>query len=163
MTAFCRWLAATPLSMALQTHSWMVAALQTIHILAIAVALSSAILIDLRLWRLAEREMTIEQVTRRFLPAIWPALLVLLATGSLMIVGEPRRALLNQTFYIKMAAVLLAIGVTLILRQTVAADPDFWQATRGRRAFCKGGAALSILLWAGIILAGRWIAYSGVL
>ena len=36
--AFCAWLAATPLSVMLGTTRWIVPAVQTIHILAIAIA-----------------------------------------------------------------------------------------------------------------------------
>src|SRR6516165_6088196 len=102
-----KWLAATALSHTIQTTSWIIPALQTIHILCVAVLFSAAVLVDLRIWRLILRDLPLRDVGRRFLPLIWPVVLVLLLTGSLLIVGEPRRSLLNTTFYIKMA--LLAV------------------------------------------------------
>jgi uncharacterized membrane protein len=109
---FSRWLAATPLSHAIQTNGWVIPMLQTIHILAVAVVFSSAILVNLRLWRLLQRDVAVSDIARRFLPVIWPVLLILLLTGSLLIIGEPRRALLNTTFYFKMTLLVVALVLT---------------------------------------------------
>src|ERR1700742_3068033 len=103
LSEFSRWLAATPLSHVIQTTKWVIPALQTIHILSVAVVFSSAVLVDLRLWRLLNRDWAVSAVARLFLPAIWPVLAVLLITGSLLIIGEPKRSLLNSAFYVKMA------------------------------------------------------------
>ena len=93
-----KWLAATPLSQTIQNAGWVISTLQTIHILSVAVLFSSAVLVDLRLWRALQRDVPLADVARRFLPTIWPVLLILLITGSLLIVAEPRRSLLNTSF-----------------------------------------------------------------
>src|ERR1700733_6114680 len=103
LSEFSKWLAATSLSHIIQITKWVIPALQTIHILSVAVVFSSAVLVDLRLWRLLNRDVPLPEITRRFLPTIWPVLVVLLITGALLIIGEPRRSLLKATFYIKMA------------------------------------------------------------
>jgi hypothetical protein len=157
---FCRWLAATPLSNTIQTVGWIIPTLQTIHILGVAVLFSSAILVDLRIWRLLQRDVPLPDVARRFLPTIWPVLLILLITGGLLIVGEPRRSLLNSTFYLKMALLALAVVLTgglqwFLSRAPASWDKDWWPRTAGRFA-----ATVSILVWCGILFAGRWIAYT---
>ena len=159
---FCNWLAATSLSRVIQTTNWIIPTVQTIHILAIAVLFSSAILVNLRIWRLFDRDLPLQQVAQRFLPVIWPILLVLLASGTILIIGEPRRALLNSTFYIKMALLALAVAVTAALQFSLSTDPDFWDRDQGRRVAGKLAATVSILIWSGIIFAGRWIAYTEV-
>ena len=70
VSEFSGWLAATPLSHTIQTAGWIIPTLQTIHILSVAVVFSSAVLVDLRLWRLLNRDVPLPEVTRRFLPAI---------------------------------------------------------------------------------------------
>ncbi len=157
---FSRWLAATPLSHTIQTTGWVIPALQTIHILAVAVLFSSAIVVDLRLWRLLQRDVPLADVARRFLPAIWPFLLILLISGSLLIVGEPRRSLINATFYLKMALLALALVLTAALQWSLASAPEFWDRDRGRRIAGGFVAATSILVWCGILFAGRFIAYT---
>jgi hypothetical protein len=160
LSEFSKWLAATPLSHIIQTTKWVIPALQTIHILSVAVVFSSAVLVDLRLWRLLDRDVPLPEVARRFLPTIWPVLLVLLITGSLLIIGEPKRSLLNSAFYLKMALLAAAIVLTAWLQWSLSSSPNFWDKDRGRRMAGQLAATLSILVWCGILFAGRWIAYT---
>ena len=160
ISEFSGWLAATTLSHSIQTAGWIIPTLQTIHILSVAVVFSSAILVDLRLWRLLNRDVPLPEITRRFLPAIWPVLLVLLITGSLLIIGEPRRSLLNSTFYLKMALLAVAVLLTAWLQWTASSSPNFWDRNRGRRVAGQLAASVSMLVWCGILFAGRWIAYT---
>jgi hypothetical protein len=160
LSEFSKWLAATPLSHIIQTTKWVIPALQTVHILSVAVVFSSAILVDLRLWRLLNRDVPLPEVARRFLPTIWPVLLVLLITGSLLIIGEPKRSLLNSAFYLKMALLAVAILLTAWLQWSLSSSPNFWDKNRGRRMAGQLTATLSILVWCGILFAGRWIAYT---
>jgi len=157
---FCKWLAATPISQAIRTAGWIIPSLQTIHILGVAVLFSSAILVDLRFWRLLQRDVPLPDVGRRFLPAIWPVLLVLLATGSVLIVAEPARSLLNTSFYLKMTLLVVAVILTAVLQWSLSTAPQFWEKNRWRRAAGQIAATASILVWCGILFAGRWIAYT---
>jgi putative copper export protein len=160
LSELSKWLAATPLSHTIQTSSWIIPTIQIIHILGVAVLFSSAVLVDLRIWRLLERDIPLAQVARRFLPPIWPVLLILLVTGSLLIVGEPRRSLLNSTFYLKMALLAVAIMLTAGLQRSISSSPNSWDEDRGRRLAARFAATASIAVWCGILFAGRWIAYT---
>jgi putative copper export protein len=160
LSELSKWLAATPLSHAIQTTSWIIPTIQIIHILGVAVVFSSAVLVDLRIWRLLERDIPLTRVARRFLPPIWPALLILLITGSLLIIGEPRRSLLNSTFYLKMALLAFAIMLTAGLQRSISLSPDSWDKDRRRRLAARFAATASIAVWCGILFAGRWIAYT---
>jgi hypothetical protein len=159
LTGFSQWLAATSLSHTIQTVTWIIPTLQTIHILCVAIVFSSAVLVDLRIFRLFERDEPLREVTRRFLPPIWPVLLILLVTGSLLIIGEPRRSLVNTTFYLKMALLLAAILLTAALQRMVLASPGVFE-NRSRQLAGRALATVSILVWCGILFAGRWIAYT---
>src|SRR6266403_5667612 len=145
LSEFCKWLAATSLSQTIQTTGWIIPSLQTIHILGVAVVFSSAILVDLRVWRLLQRDEPLPEVARRFLPTIWPVLLILLVTGSLLIVGEPRRSLLNSTFYLKMALLAVAIMLTAGLQRSISSSPNSWDKDRWRRMAGQFAATVSIL------------------
>ena len=160
LSELSKWLAATSLSHTIQSVGWIIPTLQTIHILCVAVVFSSAILVDFRVLRLFERDVPLADISRRFLLPIWPVLLVLLVTGSLLIIGEPRRSLLNSTFYLKMALLLVALLLTFGLQRSIASSPGFWDKDRGRRMAGKALATLSIAVWCGILFAGRWIAYT---
>jgi uncharacterized membrane protein SirB2 len=157
LITFSKWLGSTGLSHTIQTVTWIIPTLQTIHILCVAIVFSSAVLVNLRIFRLFERDEPLRAIARRFLPPIWPVLLVLLLTGSLLIIGEPRRSLVNTTFYLKMSLLLLAILLTAVLQRTILSSPDFFES---RQAAGRALATVSILVWCGILFAGRWIAYT---
>jgi cytochrome bd-type quinol oxidase subunit 2 len=159
---FSKWLAATSLSHTIQTTGWLIPALQTIHILAVAVVFSSAMLVNLRIWRILQRDVPLSDVARRFLPAIWLVLVILLITGGLLIVGEPRRSLLNTTFYFKMTLLALAVLLTVGLQWSLAATPQNSDNQPGRRIAVQLAAVVSTLVWCGVLFAGRWIAYTQV-
>src|ERR1700755_1457816 len=100
--ALCWWLEHTAVSEVIQSISWIVPTVQTIHIAAIAVVASSALMIDLRLIGAFSADRPVKEVSARFLPFVWWPLLVLLATGAIMITGEPARSLKNPAFGVKM-------------------------------------------------------------
>jgi hypothetical protein len=154
-----KWLSATSLSHTIQTTGWIIPALQTIHILCVAVLFSAAVLVDLRTWCVVLRDLPLRDVGRRFLPLIWPVTLVLLLTGSLLIIGEPRRSLLNSTFYVKMALLVLALALTALLQWSLALA-GFRDEDNVRRIAARLAATASLLAWCGIIFAGRFIAYT---
>ena len=159
---FSNWLAQTPLSHAIQATGWVIPTLQTMHILGVGLLFTSAVLVDLRVLRLLQREIPLGAVVNRFLPVIWPLLLFLLVTGSLLIVGEPRRSLLNVTFLLKMTLLAIAILLTVVLRRLIASSQTAHESDRVRRVTGQIVASASLLVWCGIIFAGRWIAYTQV-
>ena len=157
--ALCWWLEHTAVSETIQSVNWIVPTVQTIHIVAIAVVVASALMIDLRLVGAFSADRPMREVSARFLPFVWWPLLVLLATGAIMITGEPARSLKNPAFGIKMSLLATALIVTLLFQWMLRRDPEFGSTTGSHRATAMGVATLSMVLWTGIIFAGRWIAY----
>lgn len=156
---FCNALSLTPMSMLFQNISWIIPLTQTFHILAIAVVLGSIGLIDLRMLGLAGRSQSISSMTNRLVPGIWVALVVLLITGAVLAIAEPVRSLANPAFQLKMLMLLVVIALTMFLQRAIRRDVAFWELSPQRRLTAKLTAVVSLLLWLGIIFAGRWIAY----
>ncbi len=156
---FGEWLAGTALSMTIQDVSWIIPTVQTVHIVCVAIVISSVFLVDLRLLGIFARAQPLAALAGRFLTWIWYILPVLLVTGSLLIIGEPGRSLENPAFGLKMLLLLTVIGVTLIIQRPLRTDAAFWEGSGGRRAAARAIAVFSLALWSGIVFAGRWIAY----
>jgi len=159
LNEFCTWLDATSLSQAIQTAAWVTPTVQTIHILAVAVVVVSALMIDLRLVGVFAANQPLKRVSARFLPLVWWPMLVLLATGAIMIIGEPARALKSPIFQLKMALLVGAIAITGIQQWLIRRDMSWGDLASGSRRVASLVAIPSIALWTGIIFAGRWIAY----
>src|SRR5438128_11048170 len=98
MIQFTDWLSQTSFSLAVQTHDWVIPTVQSIHIVAIGVVLASVFMIDLRVLGWAGRDQSLLETTGRFGPWLSTALCALLATGILMVIGEPARELLAFSF-----------------------------------------------------------------
>jgi hypothetical protein len=156
---FSDWLATTPISMTFQTVEWIIPAVQSVHIIAIAIVMSSVIMVDLRLLGLMGHTQSISGLTRRFIPWVWCALAVLLLTGLVLITAEPRRDLLNPVFQAKMLLLVAAIAVTALFQETVRRNMEFWDLSPTRRKGAWVTAVVSLLLWTAIVGCGRWIAY----
>ena len=156
---FCRWLSETSFSQTIQTVGWIIPAVQTAHILAVAAVVTSALMIDLRLLGLRGTEQPLASVSQRFLPFIWWPLPILLTTGAVLIIAEPARALENPVFLLKMGLLLAATGVTLACQIPLRRDPAFWEISVRRKRVARLIAVASMPLWVAIVFAGRWIAY----
>lgn len=160
LDAVCTWLASTSLSHMIVDVPWIIPTVQTVHILLVAIVMSSVLMINLGLLSPAPCDPSMDWLVRRFLPWLWWALPVLLVTGATLIVGEPARALKNPVFYLKMALLVGAIILMLLARMPLTSDASYWHRHGARRWAARGIAIASLLLFAGIVFAGRWIAYA---
>lgn len=151
---FCDWLQGTCFSVGLQTRTWVVPALQSVHIVAIAALFGASLAYSLHVLGVSARDQPTAGVARRHLPIIWGSLPILLVTGALLIAAEPARSLLNPVFAIKMVLLLLASSLTLYPQLAARRDPAFYE-----KRWLKGLAGSTLALWIGIIIAGRLIAY----
>jgi hypothetical protein len=160
---FADWLSQTSLSILIQTHNaWVIPTIQSIHIVAIGIVLSSVLMIDLRILGWAGHDQTLRETTNRFGPWLSSALLVLLATGALMVVGEPVRELLSLSFWLKMFLVALGTLIAAIFQITLKSNEHHWEQTLVNRRTVKSLAILTLLIWVGIVILGRLIAYDYV-
>ena len=156
---FCDWLKVTPLSIALQSTSWAVPLVQTVHILAIGAVIGSGLMIALRTIGWVAPDQTLASTNLRFLRVIWWSLPILLVTGLLMISAEPARSLENPAFLLKMALLVFSVAVSVAYQTPLKRDPEFWELSRGRRRIGQMLAFVSLALWITVIFSGRWIAY----
>ncbi len=160
LAQFSQALAETQASVFIQSVSWLIPTLQTVHILAISVVLGSILLVDLRLLGVIGRGATLEVVVGRFAVWLWWALLVLAVSGSVLVLGEPDRSITNPVFQTKLGLIALAVLATLAITRPVLRDPQFWTASPARLLAGRGLALLSLGVWLAVVVAGRWIAYA---
>jgi hypothetical protein len=137
--------------------------IQTVHLIGITLVMGSVGLVNLRVLGLALPSQGPAALARRLLPLLWWALLVLVSSGSVLVFAQPQRYFANPVFGLKFAMLLPALGLALMVHRTSIAGGTFWDRTYGRRVLAKVAAACSLLLWVGVVLAGRWIAYADYL
>lgn len=163
MRQFAEWLSTTFLSVFIQKHnSWVIPAIQSIHIVGIGLVLGSVLMIDLRVLGWAGMDQTLRQTTTRFGPWLTAALCLLLATGALMVIGEPVRELVTFSFWLKMLFVAVGTLIAAIFQITLRKHEQQWEETIVNRRSIKCLAVLTFLIWVCIIILGRLIAYDHV-
>jgi uncharacterized membrane protein len=156
---FVDWLGQSEFSLGLAQSGWVTPTVQTIHILAIAVIVSSVLMIDLRVMGFAGRSQTLRDTSRRFAPWFWGALIVLALTGVAMIVTEPVRSLLAISFWVKMAALAVGIAVAIWFLRSLERNDAYREETQEVRLRTKAFGIATLLIWVVIIFLGRFIAY----
>lgn len=154
-TDFYHAVTATGVSQFIQRTHGVIAGIQMVHIMCLACVFALGLALALKLAGGGFDSESMDSLSRRFVPAIWIFVAVLLVTGALLIVAEPIRSLPKPVFYIKMSLIVLALVMTLVI------------AARARRAERAGATApvskviavVYMLVWCSIIVAGRMIAY----
>lgn len=127
---------------------------QTIHILSIVAIVASSFFVLFRVLGLATPSQQLKEMVPRLMPWTWWALPVLIITGGIFVLARPQRYFLNPVFGFKLAAMFIAISLTIVvvrsLKNSSFTTPNF---------LLKTIAACSLFCWIVIIFAGRWIAY----
>jgi hypothetical protein len=140
----------------------MIPTIQSFHILGIAMALGSAFMIAMRVTGWLGADQTLLQTQERYGPWLSGALWLLLLTGALLVLAEPPRELDAFSFWLKMALVALVAVVAWTFQRSVRRDEQRWETTIVRQSAVKWAALLTFLVWAAIIVLGRFIAYDQI-
>jgi hypothetical protein len=129
---------------------WAYPALEAMHIFGIALLVGSLVVFELRMFG-AGAALPQEALARLALPVTLAGFGVAAASGGLMFASQYEELLANRAFLAKMALLVLA-GLN--------AAAFHWRGglTRHDRA-ARLQAALSLGIWIGAIICGRWIAY----
>jgi hypothetical protein len=160
---FAEWLSTTAPSVFMQIHeAWMVPVIQSLHIVGIGTAVGSALMIALRVLGWVGTDQSVPETQRRFGPWLTAALLLLLASGLLLVVAEPVRELVTFSFWLKMALVATLAVTFVTYQRSVVHQGLEWDRTLVRRPAVRVAAVLTFVLWGCIIILGRLIAYDHI-
>ena len=150
---FLRWIAATPVARAIDDVKWAFPAIESIHILGMALLAGTIVAVDLRVLGMGLRSRTTAELARELQPWTWLGLAVMLATGPLLFSTDPVRYSANPSFQFKMLSLLAAVVLHFTLHggtklsQKLSATP-----------WVRPVACLSLGLWMAVVIGARWIA-----
>src|SRR6516164_5288348 len=105
---FAAWLETTGLSVKVQSITWIIPVLQSIHILMIGVVFVSSLMITLRVVGSMRTDEPFATVWARFAPWMWSGLVVMALTGLVLIIGEPLREFSALSFWLKMLLLVIS-------------------------------------------------------
>ena len=157
---FCQWLAQTPWSIALHESIWGYPIVESVHVLTLCLFLGLAVMLDLRLMGLTMRKTPVSELSGRLWPFIVTGFAIMVVSGVLLFYAIPVKTYLNIFFRIKACLLLLAGANAAVYHKTIQRKIRDWDydPIPPFRARLAGG--LSLAFWAGIVVAGRMIAYN---
>ena len=154
------WLSETSWSVRLHESHYAYPLIESVHVWGMSVFFGLALLFDLRLLGWTMRRVPVSEMSRRLLPWTVVAFAVMVASGSLLLYAIPLRTYQNVFFRAKMLLLVLAGLNVWIFNSRIYRGVGAWDlAARPPRAARIAG-ALSIVLWIGVIISGRMIAYN---
>jgi uncharacterized membrane protein SirB2 len=154
--AFFTWCENSPLGEAIRASNWLFPVIESFHLLGLAVIGGAVLILDLRLLGLGLSRQPTDRIWRDTRPWLLSSLTVMIVSGLMLFTSEATKLYYHEAFWVKMISLLLSIVFTFtIARRTALADPK-----RVSPLWSRLVAVVSIVLWSGVGMGGRWIGFS---
>ena len=143
----------------LRETDYVFALIETIHIVALGLSFGTIVWVDLRLMNVIMRDRRVSDVLTPLERIARRGFAIMFASGALLFAAEPLKAYTTVAFRLKVLMLVAAgLNIWLFYRGVYQTLGD-WDANRFLPLRARIAGSLSVLLWLGIIVAGRWTAY----
>jgi hypothetical protein len=133
---------------------------ESAHVLTLMLFVGLASVFDLRLLGLVMKRVPVREAADRLLPWTIGGFVVMVITGLLLFYAIPVRSFQSVWFRVKVIMLILAGLNVFIFHTRIYRSVDAWGLDDRPPRAARVAAATSLILWAGIIVAGRMIAYN---
>jgi len=145
----------SPVAAAIRESDNLFPILQTFHILG-TIALAGAIaIVDLRLLNVAFRREPPAAVAE----SPWVGFVIMALSGGLLFAAQSAKIYGNVFLRVKALLLVLAIANVMLFHSTTYRNVRAWGGSVAPPASARAFALLSLMLWTGVIVTGRFIAY----
>lgn len=159
LLGWCQWLEQTPLAVAISESVWLFPIIEGSHILALPLSVGMILMVDLRLLGLAFHGGPAHGLMRDVLRWSKLGFAVMFITGALLFMTHASQAWDNAFFRTKLVFLLmLAVNAAVFQIAFYPKMPD-WAAGGGAPLGARLCAGLSLIVWIGVIICGRTMAY----
>jgi hypothetical protein len=159
LLAWCQWLEHTPFALSISESTWLFPLIEGSHILALPLSVGMIVLFDLRLLGLAFRDAAASLIMKAVVRWSTIGFGVMFTTGVLLFIAQAGKAYGNTFFRAKLVF-LLVLGINAVVYQLIfyprMAQWDLASRTPAGARLC---AVLSLIVWFGVIVCGRTMAY----
>jgi hypothetical protein len=156
---FFQWLQSREFATALRESALMYPLVMTTHLASIAVFGGMILMGDLRLLGLAMKDRPVSDVVGSL--RVWKrlGLVVMLSAGFLLLSAKAEQYYPNPFYWLKMTLLALVAVHALVFRRSVYGNLAAIDRAPQIPGIAKAAAVISLVLWIGLVCAGRWIAY----
>ena len=160
LDAVFKWLFETSFAITIHESEAIFPWIESFHVLAITLVVGSIAIVDLRLLGFASLDRTVARLTKDVLPCTWVAFAVAATTGAALFASNAVNYSHNFYFQGKMVLLLVAGINMLIFQFLIGRDIERWNASSQTPMAAKVSAAVSLVLWVGVVGFGRWIGFT---
>jgi hypothetical protein len=154
------WADALPSSIAIRESIYGWPYLLTAHAVTMALFAGLVLMMDLRMIGVAFQRTPLSQVQRQLFPWQLATLVLSAGTGAVVLYSRPLVYYGKILLWVKIALILLAGINAFIFHRFTYKSVASWDANPRPPRGARLAGALSIVLWAGVIVLGRFTAYN---
>ena len=140
--------------------NWLFPVIESVHLLGLSVLGGAILVVDMRLLGLALTRVPVTDIATRLLPWTKAGFTVMVITGVLLFYAIPVRTYQSVFFRAKVVMLILAGLNVWIFNNRVFLRVAEWDRDARTPRAARRAALFSLILWGGIIVAGRMIAYN---
>jgi len=160
LLSFCQWLAETPFSTGIRESTYVYPIIESVHVLSLCVFVGLLLSWDLRLLGITLRRVAVSEVWARLIPWITMGAVLMVLSGLLLFASDPVRFFGNIFFRIKALGLFLALLNAMAFHLGIERKLVDWDTAIVTPRAAKLAGAISIGLWAAIVVTGRFVAYN---
>lgn len=154
-----RWLDSQSWSTAIHESIYLYAWIETTHVITLMVFLGMLFVIDLRMLGAIFPKVPASIIAQRLDKPMMIGFAMMLITGFLLYYAIPVRTTQSLWFRIKVVLLIVAGINAFLFRAKMQASSSSWDLDPIPPKRIRVGAMLSLVLWAGVVITGRTIAY----
>jgi len=134
--------------------------IESVHVIGLTMVFGTIVIIDLRLLGIASTRRPFTAIASDVFKWTWMAFAVTATTGALMFITNASTYYQSAYFRAKMALLALSGLNMLVFELTARRSIHAWDRKASAPASGRAVAVLSLVIWIGVIVLGRWIGFT---
>jgi len=155
-----QWLYDSSFGTAIREQGTLFPWIESLHVLCITLVVGSISIVDLRLLGIASKSRAVSRLTGEVLPFTWIMFVLAAITGGLLFSSNAVKYAHNVFFLSKMALLVVAFVNMMVFHVITSRGIEHWDESPHPPVPAKLAGGVSLLLWAAIIVCGRWIGFT---
>lgn len=158
MDGLLKWLMATPVGEAVRGWTWLYPGLEAVHMIGLGLVFGGIFLFDLRLLGMS-KSIPVVRLAHHVLPWVLAGFMLSLLSGFALFTSDAVAFAANRSFQIKMLLLVLAGLNAAMFHAVIFRSAADWDQHIAAPLIARLAAVVSILVWSGVVLMGRLMAY----
>ena len=154
------WLEATYIGTLVRESLWGFPIVVALHLAGLIFSVGVVVWWDMRLLGVSMRTIPVTRVYRRLMPIACAGFTVMFVSGAMLFAGYATAAIGNTYFRLKLTALVLAAANAALYHRLTERTVSQWEVGVRPPLGARVAGLASVLLWVGVILAGRMMSYT---